>query len=267
MNQPLRDLDVFHRRFETARRVVVRYDDARGMERDRRLKDLARMDERRVERPDGDDLPLDDLPLRVEVERHEVFLLGSAKIGTEFPYVLGREDLRSILRIEPLAEREQCDDLQRLRSPEPALPDQVIERYLFDACLFDLPEDPFRKLEDIKSLDAGAEKDREELMIAELVRTVFLELLPRHVHLRQILYLRHTPPYFFQSLIMTPPFTFLTVTRCFSRQPSSRTSSIGMVTPMDFPPNFVSFRTLFESFVFPVISVFALLNSTPYLTG
>lgn len=68
---------------------------------------------------------------------------------------------------------------------------------------------------------------------------------------REISDIRH--PYSFQSLIMRPPRTRFTVTFCFSRQPSSRTISIGRVSPILFPPSLVSFLVFLSATAFFIV--------------
>jgi len=62
--------------------------------------------------------------------------------------------------------------------------------------------------------------------------------------------------YHFQSLTINLLPDFFTTTFCFSRQPSSRIISMGMVTAMDFRPNLISFLTFLSSIFLVGIDLF-----------
>src|SRR5439155_17837590 len=60
--------------------VIMREDQARGRDRDRGLIDLTRVDDARVQAPDGNDLAAKHLVPRVQIEADEVLPVGGANV-------------------------------------------------------------------------------------------------------------------------------------------------------------------------------------------
>lgn len=91
--------------------VVVGDDDGGGAEAQRRLEDLAGVDQAGVQGTDGDHFPADQGIARIKIESDEVLLLGRPDVGTEFTDLLGAHDDLRLLHELPPAVLEGRDDL------------------------------------------------------------------------------------------------------------------------------------------------------------
>src|SRR5437016_6606449 len=84
--------EVFFGRGRVAGRVVVGKDEGGGRDGDRRLVDLAGVDDRGVQTPDRNDLAPQDLIPRVEVEADEVLAVGCPDVSAEVEDRFGSAD-------------------------------------------------------------------------------------------------------------------------------------------------------------------------------
>src|SRR5258705_7212942 len=83
LDEPARDGKVFLRRRGIPGGMVMRQDQRGSRDGDRRLVNLARMDDRGVEAPDRDDFPPKNLVAGIEVEADEVLAVGCPDVPAE----------------------------------------------------------------------------------------------------------------------------------------------------------------------------------------